>query len=207
MTAAALLASFVFLWLFVCVILGYFSGWYSLMSAFPDRPYEEALAVFSAESGMVGPVSMHGILKLSPCRSGLRVGITKLFGPFSKDFLVPWDAITVSRKATLGLKYAELSLGTHGKLRVRDLLADRLWQVVPQSWPEKGAPQPVTFKRVFRHYFLQWLIITTLAAAFFLIAPRIMGRGSGSYPPVIVAVLFPATVFGIFTAFQMVRKR
>jgi hypothetical protein len=37
-------------------------------------------------------------LKLSPCSSGLRLGIVRLFGPFCRDFLVPWDEISVVRK-------------------------------------------------------------------------------------------------------------
>jgi hypothetical protein len=72
MTAAAFIAFFLLMWLLVCVILGFLSGWYSLMRAFPDRSYEEPLAVFKGESGMVGLVSMSGVLKLNPCPSGLR---------------------------------------------------------------------------------------------------------------------------------------
>ena len=51
MTAAAFIVFFVLLWLLVTVILGFFSGWYSLTRAFPDRPYEEALAIFKGEKG------------------------------------------------------------------------------------------------------------------------------------------------------------
>jgi hypothetical protein len=208
MTAAAFIAFFVLLWLLVSVILGFFSGWYSLMNAFPDRPYEEALAIFKGESGMVGPVSMHGILKLSPCISGLRVGIMRLFGPFERDFLVPWNTIVVSRKRMLGWRYAELYFGIYGRLRISDLLADRLWQTIPQSWPEKGVPEAVTSNRVFRYYFLQWLILTTIASAFFIMAPRIADRGSGNYPPLLVAILFPAIAIGLIFAFQyLIRRR
>ena len=208
MTAAAFIAFFVLLWLLISVILGFFFGWYSLMRAFPDRPYEEALAIFKGESGMVGSVSMHGILKLSLCPSGLRVGIMKLFGPFEKDFLVPWNAIAVSRKKMLGWRYAELYFGIYGKLRISDLLADRFWQTIPQSWPEKGTPEAVTSKRVFQYYFLQWLVLTTIASAFFIIAPRIAGRGSGNYPPVLVAILFPAIAIALVFSFQyLVRRR
>jgi hypothetical protein len=92
MTAAALVVFSILIWLLVFVILGFLSGWYLLMRVFPDRPHEEALAIFKGENGMVGPVSMHGTLTLSLCPSGLRVGIMKLFGPFQKDFLVPWTA-------------------------------------------------------------------------------------------------------------------
>jgi hypothetical protein len=108
MTAAAFIAFFVLLWLLVTVILGFFSGWYSLMRAFPDRPYEEAVAIFKGESGMVGPVSMHGVLKLSPCTSDLRVGIMKLFGPFEKDFLVPWSANRCVREENARLEICRI---------------------------------------------------------------------------------------------------
>jgi hypothetical protein len=207
MTAAAFIAFFVLMWVLVSVALGFFSGWYSLMRAFPDRPSEDALAIFKGESGMVGPVSMHGVLRLSPCPSGLRVGIMKLFGPFEKDFLVPWNSIAVSRKRMLGWRYAELYFGVHGKLRISDLLADRLWQTIPQSWPEKGMPEAVTNERLFHGYFLQWLILTTIASAFFIIAPRIVDRGSGNYPPLRVAILFPAIVIGLAFAFQYLLRR
>jgi hypothetical protein len=209
MTAAAFVAFFVLLWLLVCVILGFFSGWYLLMRTFPDRPHEEPLAVFKHESGMLGPVSMSGILKLSPCPSGLRVGIMKLFGPFSKDFLVPWDLIGVSRKKILVWKYAELSFGTtYGRLRISALLVDRLWQSAPQNWPEKGMPEPLTGARLFQYYFAQWLTLTTIAAVFFIIAPRTLAKGSGNYPPVSVAILFPAIAIGLFSALEyLTRKR
>src|ERR1700733_12498716 len=122
MIAAAFICLFPLLWLLVSAILGFFSGWYSLMRAFPDRSYEEPVAVFKRESGRLGPVSMSGILKLSPCLSGLRVGIMKVFGPFHNEFLVPWDLIGVSRTKVLGTEYSELSFGTYGRLRISDLL-------------------------------------------------------------------------------------
>ena len=172
------------------------------MRVFPDRPQEKPVATFKRESGMVGPVSMHGILTLSLCPTGLRVGIMKLFGPFAKDFLVPWDAISVSRKRMLGWKYADVSFGDYGKLRVSDLLADRLWRTVPQSWPERGVPGAVTSKRLLRDYFLKWLILTSAASAFFIIAPRIAVHGSGNYPPILVAILFPAITIGLAFGFQ-----
>lgn len=209
MTAAAFVAFFVLVWLLVCVILGFFSGWFFLMRTFPDRPHEVSLAVFKGESGMLGPVSMSGILKLSPCRSGLRVGMMKLFGPIHKDFLVPWSLLGVSRKKILFWKYAELSFGmTYGRLRISELLADRLWQSTPQYWPEKGTPDPVTGARLFQYYFVQWLTLTTIAAAFFIIAPRAMAKWTGNYPPISVAILFPAIAIGLFSAFHyLIRNR
>lgn len=208
MMVAAFVAFFVLLWLFVCVLLGFLSGWFSLMRAFPDRPQEAPLAVFKNESGMLGAVSMSGILTLSPCPSGLRVRINKLFGPFSRDFLVPWNVLSVSRKKILIWKYAELSFGSaRFKLRISDLLVDQLHKSAPQNWPEPGLPEPVTGARLFRFYFAQWLTLTTFAAAFFIIAPRLVFKGNSPYPPVAVAILFPAIAIGLFTTLSYLLRR
>lgn len=206
--AAAFVVFFLLVWLFVGVLLGFLSGWFSLMRAFPDRPQEAPLAVFKHESGSLRGASMSGILTVSPCPSGLRVGIWKLFGPFHKDFLVPWNELRVSRKRILLWKFAELSFGTnYGRLRIRELLADRLRNSVPQYWPETEAPEPITGTRVFRSYFLEWLAYTTFAAGFLIVAPRLLFKGSGPYPPVAVAILFPAIGFGLFTTLSYLLRR
>ena len=41
---------------------------------------------------------MQGILKIGVCPSGLRIGIMRAFGPFSRNFFVPWEEIKVERK-------------------------------------------------------------------------------------------------------------
>jgi len=50
----------------------------------------------------------------------------------------------------------------------------------------------------------QWVAMTGLAAAFSIIAPRLMSRTGGDEPP--VAVLFPAIVFGIAAIVQYFRR-
>jgi len=68
--------------------------------------------------------------------------------------------------------------------------------------------EAVKSKRVLWHYFLQWLVLTSVASAFFIIAPRIAVHGSGNYPPILVAILFPAIVIGLAFAFQyLIRRR
>jgi len=61
--------------------------------------------------------------------------------------------------------------------------------------------------RVFRYYFLQWLILTTVAGAFFTIAPRMFDGRNGSYPTILIAILFPAIVIGLFSAFHYLAHR
>jgi hypothetical protein len=92
-------------------------------------------------------------------------------------------------------------------LRISDLLVDRLWQSAPQNWPEKGMPESVTGARLFQYYFVQWFTLTTIASAFFIIAPRTLAKGSGNYPPISVAILFPAIAIGLFSAFQYLTRR
>lgn len=55
---------------------------------------------------------------------------------------------------------------------------------------------------------LQWLKLTTIASAFFIIAPSIADPGSGNYPPLLVAILFPAIAIGLAFSFQyLIRRR
>jgi hypothetical protein len=83
---------FVALWLAASITLGWVSGWFRLAAAYPDRD-EPAMLRLAGQSGTMGSwVGMHGILRVSVCPSGLRIGMLRLFGPMSRDFLMPWDA-------------------------------------------------------------------------------------------------------------------
>src|ERR1700681_2938215 len=89
---------FVLMWLGITSLLGLMSGWYSLMRQYPDRP-EEPLLKLAWQSGSMGrSVNFGGILTLSACPSGLRVGVFRIFGIFCHDFFVQWNEITVTRK-------------------------------------------------------------------------------------------------------------
>lgn len=116
------------IWLVVTTLIGFLSGWYSLMLRYSDRLNEIPVVKFSRESGYVGSVfgGMRGILNVSACRTGLRVGIMKFFGPFSEDFFVPWNEVSVKRRDFFFMKFAELTLGaSYGKLGIDALVADR----------------------------------------------------------------------------------
>jgi len=133
-------ASFICMWFAITTLLGWISGWYALMRAFPDRA-ERPIRTFSNQSGSLGGVNMRSILRISICPSGLRFGLMRLFGPFCRDFLVPWSAITVTRVDKFWGKAAHLSLAT---LPIRTLtvpayVADQFARAATGHWPEAGA--------------------------------------------------------------------
>ena len=202
------LICFPLFWFAVTMLLSFVSGWFGLMERFPDRA-ENALTVLANQSGSLGAVSMRGILKLSVCPSGLRIGIMRIFGPFCRDFLVPWNQITVTRGDRVFWKVAKLSFGqpSIGKLTVFADVADRMARAAGNHWPEPGPFPEETGGQAFSRIAKQWAFTTTLAAAFFIIVPRLASPKGADGPPIVVAVLFPAIVFGIAAMVQYFRRQ
>src|SRR5260221_9229730 len=129
------------MWLGVTTILSLLSGWFVLASRFPDRE-AEPIQRFSFQSGMMGfAVGMHGILTLTVCNTGLRVGIMRLFGPFSRDFFVPWENVAITRKNILFEKIAKLQFGNPaiGTLSISAALAGKIARLAGSRWPETGS--------------------------------------------------------------------
>jgi hypothetical protein len=200
-------AFFVLLWFAVTVILGFMSGWYFLMRRFPDRP-ETPLSTFKNQSGSIGLVGARSLLTLSVCPGGLRIGMMRIFGPFSKDFFVPWSDMGVIRKDRLLWKSATIAFGNPsvGSLTLMANLADRLARVAGKSWPEPGPFPEETNTEASSRIFKQWLAMTGLAGAFFIVAPRLVTPNGAGRPPIVVAILFPAIVFGIAAMVQYFRR-
>jgi hypothetical protein len=137
----ALPVFFILLWLLITTILALASGWFRLAKVFPDRE-EAALVEFRGMSGAMGPgVNMRNVLRFGVCRSGLRIGILRLLGPFSKDFLVPWSSIGVSREKVLFGTAARLRFGNPvvGSIVIPAGDADRLAEAAVGNWPERGS--------------------------------------------------------------------
>jgi len=197
---------FVGLWLAVTVVLGFLSGWYRLMEHYPDRP-ETPVLTLKNQSGTLGLVGMNRILNLSVCPSGLRIGMMRIFGPFSRDFFVPWNALSVNRKDRYLWRTAVLDIGPYGlgRLRLPAEVADRMARAAPHRWPEPGPFPEESNADVRSRLFKQWVIGTVLASAFFILAPRIMAP-TATGPPVAVAILFPAIVFGVGSVVQYFRR-
>lgn len=186
---------FVSMWLLVTTLLGFMSGWFSLMSRYPDRN-EAPLLRLRGQSGSMGPLSvnMSGILTLSACPSGLRVSMFRLFGVFSRSFFVPWDEISVRRKTRLFFRLAELQFGNPltGKLSIASHVADRLARAASQDWPEEGSFPRETVGQAFSSVLKQWFAMTTFAALFFTFGPMIMSGGNARGVPIEIAIGFPA---------------
>jgi len=129
---------FVLLWLLITTILALASGWFALAKAFPDQA-DPALTEFRGMSGMMGAgVNMRNVLRFGVCRSGLRIGILRALGPFSKDFLVPWERISIRREKVLFGTAAKLTFGNIGSLAIPAADADRLAEAAGGNWPERS---------------------------------------------------------------------
>lgn len=107
---------FVGLWLVIVTLIGRLSGWTRLQNRFPDRP-EESLVIMRAQSGAMGGISaakanFSGCLRFDVCRTGLRVSVWKIFGPFQRPFFVPWGQITVSDASIFKFKRHRFTFGT-----------------------------------------------------------------------------------------------
>jgi hypothetical protein len=188
---------FLGMWLAVTILLGFLSRWYVLARRYPDRN-EAALLQLNGQSGTVGIVGMRNILRIAVCPSGLRLGIMKIFGPFSRDFFVPWEEIAVTRKDRFFWKSATLHFGNpiQGSLSIASHLADKLAQASPRRWPELGAVEKETNKAVASRLLKQWVALTAFAAAFFTFVPMLVFPNGVGFP-IAVAILFPAIVYGI----------
>ena len=199
---------FVALWLAVTTVLAELSGWFRLMARFPNRTMEPLLRVRGQSGSMGIGVVMRGILTLSVCPSGLRVGIMRVFGPFCRDFFVPWEAISIIRKGVLFWPVAKVQFGSPaiGSLTIPAHVANRFARAAMGRWPETGPFPEEKRSDTLRRLLTQWALITCVAALFFTLVPLAVAPAGGR-PPIVVAILFPAIVFGVVTVVRYVRER
>jgi hypothetical protein len=199
---------FVVLWLTVTTLLALLSGWFSLMEKFPDHSIEAILRLRGQSGTMGRGVGMQGILVLSVCPTGLRVGIMRIFGPFCRDFFVPWESIAIVRRTILFRRVAKLQFGKPvvGTLSIPAHAADRMARAAQGCWPEAG-PFPAEKRGdTFRRLLGQWAVMTSFAALFFILVPLAVAP-SEARPPILVAILFPATVFGIASVVRFIAEK
>jgi hypothetical protein len=192
-------------WLAVTTLLSLLSGWFQLMAKFPNRSDEPILRL-RWQSGSMRGVNMNRILRLGACPTGLRVGMLPLFGPFCRDFFVPWESIVVTRATMFFFPVAKLQFGKPavGTLAIGAHVANRLARAVVGHWPETG-PIPIETRRhLARRLAKEWAIGTTLAALFFASA-SVMLAPNGL--PIVVAILFPAIVLGFVALVRYVLER
>lgn len=196
------------MWLTITTLLSVLSGWFWLMVRFPNQESEPMLRLRRQSGSMGIGVVNSGILTLSVCPAGLRVGMMRLFGPFCRDFLVPWQDLTVTRRKSLLWSVARLRFGKPaiGSLSIEPRIANRLARAAPGQWPETG-PFPEEQSRTrLRRLLLQWGFMTLIAALFFTLGP-LAAAPQAPHPPLLVAILFPAIVFGFGTIVRYLRER
>jgi hypothetical protein len=185
------------MWLLVASRLSKLAGWPELSAKYPNRFDEHALASFSFQVGRMRTVTLQGVLKVAVCESGLRVGIVRAFAPFDKPFFVPWQELNVSIEAA-GLLPITLTFGNPaiGALCITSELAQELQSVAGTRWPNAATIASELAAKPKTALLRQWLTITSLAAAFFYLAPRLLAPAKEA-PSLLFAVLFPAIFFGI----------
>jgi hypothetical protein len=203
---AAMVLVWALMWLAITTLLSVLSGWFRLMEKFPDQ-IEEPFLRIRGQAGSMG-FNMPGILRLSVCPSGLRVGITRLFGPFCRDFFVPWRDINITRKKALFRSVAELQFGrpSIGRLTVSAHVANRLAHAAVGRWPEADPPPVEKRSDTLRRLLIQWALSTGWIASFFTLFPLLLAPKGGGVP-IALAILFPAIFFGVFTILRYMRER
>lgn len=189
---------FVGMWLLVTTSLARKAGWPDLSDRYPNRE-EQPVRVLRFQSGWMGGVSMSSVLRLEACPSGLRVGILKLFGLFSRDFFVPWNEIRIRRRTRFIWNVVELDLGGVGKLGLFDYAANKLARSVPGAWPEPGSFPKDTIAQALWQVAKAWVVGIFFVVAFFTLVPLLLSGGKQAFPfpnPVIFPAILMISVAG-----------
>lgn len=195
---------FIAMWMVVTTMLGAMSGWFTLQREFPNSDGASRLTLRMRSGRMGLGVNMSGILTLAACPSGLRIGILRLFGPFQRPFLVPWDRITAEPRTQFFIPSVRLSFG---RPEVGTLTIDaRLWQRLAA---EASAPNlrletpPVSVRNSGYGMLMVWLAITAIAATFFYLTSRASGAQG---IPIAVCIGLPGIFFGTVTLVRFLRQ-
>ena len=73
-------------------------------------------------------------------------------------------------------------------------------------WPETGPYPQEKHRETLRRLLTQWALYTCAGALFFTLVPLAVAPTEGR-PPIVVAILFPAVVIGVFTIVRYIRER
>jgi hypothetical protein len=195
------------MWILATTIIGAASGWFALQKRYPATPGPALLTMRFMSAGMRAsgvplPASFAGMLTLSACASGLRVSMWRVFGPFCRPFLVPWDEIRVETRTGFLMPQAVLRFGDPAVAAMT--LEMQVWQRLAESaGHDPGIPQSERLDAggLVRLMLIQWLVVTSLAAAFFSFTSRFNGEPGA---PLAACIGLPALVFGVS---QLIRYR
>jgi hypothetical protein len=131
----------------------------------------------------------------------------RIFGLFARDFFVPWSEIRITRKERFFQKVVTISFGNPimGSLTVPAEVANRIARASPDVWPEAAFFPDESEIQAGVRILKQWALSTSVAAAFFIVVPRVAFPDAAA-PPIVVAILFPAIVFGIGSFVRYLRS-
>jgi hypothetical protein len=170
-----------------------------------DHPGEPLLRLrrLRSKDGFTG---ITGIFTAGVYSDGLYVSVEPLFGLFQSScgIFVPWEDLYVSRKWTIFGQSAKLRLGNPEgmTLVVPGYVANTLANVAKHHWPEAGTFPAVPLWAIARQFLTDWVIITTLAGAFFGIFIHLI---SSNGPPIWFAFVLPGLFFGIILLIGFIR--
>jgi hypothetical protein len=197
---------FLGMWVAIVTMLGFMSGWFNLQQWY-EAPSDKPLLKLRAQSGSMGlGVSLGGILTLSAHTRGLGVGIWRIFGPFQRSFLVPWDEIEAQPSRSFFSPMVKLGLGKPavGTLKISAHSWSRLVAAAgPAVGPNIASLPPPSRSSVARGLSLEWLVVATFFALFFTFATR-SAADAENIPIEIIA--FPTVIFGIVQLVRFVRQ-
>ena len=188
---------FVGMWLVVTVALGFMSGWFSLQQWYADDGNEEPLLKLRSQSGSMGMgVALNGCLKLRAYRSGLGIGVWRIFGVFQKPLKVPWNEIEAEPSSSFFLPMVKLQLGkpSNGTLKIS---ASSWAKLVAAAKPVATVPlpdvPPVDRAATARAMIIQWLVISAVIEVFFYLSSCSQPDGFplfvAAFPPVVLGVV------------------
>ena len=172
---------------------------YGTVAKYPDQNDEPILELgFQSGSMRIG-VYMRSILMVSVCATGVRVGMFRLFGPFCRDFFVPWEDVTVIRKTVLFLPVAKLQFGSPvvGTLSISGHLADRLARAATRHWPEAGPFPKQTRGDNFRRILREGAVAARILSALFILVQLMHAPRRPSQ--ILVPILFLAIFVGVIS--------
>jgi len=129
---------FVLFWVLVTSLLGLFSGWFQLQQQFPSND-DAPLLRLGGRSGTMSGVNFSGILTLAACRSGLRVGLWRIFGPFQRPFQVPWDQVEAEPVTRFLMPMIRLHFGRPATRKLT--ISVRTWERLKAASQSVAAPR------------------------------------------------------------------
>ncbi|MEO0699951.1 MAG: hypothetical protein AAFY81_09605 [Pseudomonadota bacterium] len=114
------LTAFAGFWLLVTSAITKMTPWGELQSLYPDNPSANAQRVFRFQSAYLGRESLgasfQGCLTVTVTGRGLRIAIWKVFAPFAKPILLPWEAIETQWAKTFLFSVLRLRVGPRGSV-------------------------------------------------------------------------------------------